>query len=119
VQLPVGFRVVSAAGEFEQRVEDMVRSVPAGTVASYGRVAGWVGAPGAARAVGGALAAGLDAPWHRVVTASGRLVPGYEREHERLLAAEGVTVRAGYVAAPIPWWEGPSPAAAADGCDRR
>ena len=114
MRLPVGFRVVSATGEFEQRVEEMVRAVPAGTVASYGRVAEWVGAPGAARAVGGALAGGLDAPWHRVVTASGRLVPGYEREHTRLLVAEGVAVRSGYVAAPIPWWAGPSPATTGD-----
>ncbi len=114
MRLPVGFRVVSATGEFEQRVEEVVRAVPAGTVASYGRVAAWVGAPGAARAVGGALAGGLDAPWHRVVTASGRLVPGYEREHTRLLVAEGVAVRSGYVAAPIPWWDGPSPAMTGD-----
>ena len=43
-------------------------------------------------------------PWHRVVTVAGRLVPGHETEHAERLRAEGVRVRDGHVAAPIPWW---------------
>ena len=49
--------------------------------------------PGAARAVGHLLAtSGDDLPWWRVVTASGRLVPGHEVEHARRLRDEGVPV---------------------------
>ncbi|MBT3970073.1 MAG: DNA methyltransferase, partial [Actinobacteria bacterium] len=36
--------------------------------------------------------------WWRVVTASGRLVPGLENEQTRLLRAEGVTITNGRVA---------------------
>lgn len=106
--LPIGFRVVAPATPFERRVEAVVRRIPAGHVASYGRVAGWVGQPDGARAVGGVMARGLDdMPWHRVVTAAGRLVPGHEAEHAERLRAEGVRVAGGHVAAPIPWWAGP------------
>jgi alkylated DNA nucleotide flippase Atl1 len=38
-----------------------------------------------------------DHPWWRVVTASGRLVPGHEEEHARRLTAEGVAVANGRV----------------------
>ena len=106
--LPVGFRIVAASTPFERRVEAMVRRIPAGRVASYGRVAEWVGRPEAARAVGRVMAMGLDdVPWHRVVTAAGRLVPNHEAEHAQRLRAEGVRVDRGHVAGPIPWWSGP------------
>ena len=108
MQLPPGFRIVADAGAFEQAVAAMVRRVPAGSVASYGRIAAWVDRPAAARAVGRALARGGDGvPAHRVVTADGRLAPGWEREQAELLRSEGVRVRRGHVAEPIPWWEGP------------
>ena len=69
VQVPVGFRVLAEASPFDQRVVAMVRLIPAGRVASYGRIAEWIGEPAAARAVGGALARTLeDVPAHRVVT---------------------------------------------------
>jgi methylated-DNA-protein-cysteine methyltransferase related protein len=107
-RLPVGFRVVAAATPFERRVEAVVRRVPPGRVVSYGSVAVWVDRPDGARAVGGVMARGLEGmPWHRVVTAAGRLVPGHEREHARLLRSEGVRVRGGHVTDPIPWWPGP------------
>jgi methylated-DNA-protein-cysteine methyltransferase related protein len=106
--VPIGFRVVAAATPFERRVEAVVRRIPPGQVASYGRVAGWVGRPDGARAVGGVMARGLDdMPWHRVVTAAGRLVPGHEAEHAERLRAEGVRIGGGHVADPIPWWTGP------------
>jgi methylated-DNA-protein-cysteine methyltransferase related protein len=69
-----------------------------GEVVTYGEVAAEAGYPGAARAVGTVLArTGVEVPWWRVVTASGRLVPGHEREHARLLAAEGVALHGGKV----------------------
>ena len=107
-RLPVGFRVVGAVTPFERRVERMVRRIPAGTVASYGRVAEWVGKPGAPRAVGRVMANCDGAlPWHRVVNSAGRLVPGHETEHAERLRSEGVRVADGRVAAPVPWWDGP------------
>jgi methylated-DNA-protein-cysteine methyltransferase related protein len=106
--LPPGFRIVTPPTPFERRVERMVRRIPAGTVASYGRVAEWVGAPDGARAVGGVMArSGEGVPWHRVVTAAGRLVPGHEAEHAERLRSEGVRVANGHVASPAPWWAGP------------
>jgi methylated-DNA-protein-cysteine methyltransferase related protein len=106
--LPVGFRIVGAVTPFERRVERMVRRIPAGRVASYGRVADWVGKPEAPRAVGRVMANCDGAlPWHRVVSSVGRLVPGHEAEHAERLRAEGVRVEAGHVLGPIPWWDGP------------
>ena len=108
MQLPVGFRVVSEPSRFEDIVADLVTRIPPGRVASYGRLAEWLGQPQAARAVGGALARNAgNAPAHRVVTASGRLAPGWEREQTELLRSEGVRVHRGHVAEPIPWWDGP------------
>ena len=108
MNVPVGFRVLAEASPFDQRVAAMVRLIPAGRVASYGRIAELIGEPAAARAVGGALARSLEeVPAHRVVTASGRLAPGWEREQRELLRAENVRVRRRAVTEPIPWWEGP------------
>lgn len=81
--------------ELRDTVQAVVRSIPAGTVMSYGEVAAEAGRPGAARAVGRIMATSDGTlPWWRVVTAAGRLVPGHEAEHRRRLRAEGVTVGA-------------------------
>jgi methylated-DNA-protein-cysteine methyltransferase-like protein len=88
---------------FERRVATVVRRIPRGRVASYSMVADRVQRPGAARAVGGALARGVGGPAHRVVTADGRLVRRWP-EQSQLLRDEGVPVRDGRVARPIPWW---------------
>jgi methylated-DNA-protein-cysteine methyltransferase-like protein len=70
-----------------------------GEVVSYGDVAAEAGFPGAARAVGAVLASHTadELPWWRVVTAGGRLVPGHEAGHARLLRKEGVAVVDGRV----------------------
>ena len=75
-----------------------------GDVVTYGEVAEEAGFPGAARAVGNLLRGsgdgavdGQGVPWWRVITASGRLVPGHEAEHARRLRAEGVEVNDGRV----------------------
>jgi methylated-DNA-protein-cysteine methyltransferase-like protein len=81
----------------------VVSGLRPGEVVSYGDVAEEAGFPGAARAVGSILAnptPGLVLPWWRVVTATGRLVPGLEADHARRLRAEGVVVREGRVARP-------------------
>jgi len=108
MRIPPGFRIVTEASSFERSVAEMVRRVPAGKVASYGRIAAWLGQPAAARAVGGAMARSPDGvPAHRVVTSVGRLAPGWEREQAELLRVEGVRVWRGHVREPIPWWDGP------------
>lgn len=85
-------------GDFEQRVDAVLRALHPGDVVTYGEVATEAGSPGAARAVGMLLArSGADYPWWRVVAAGGRLVPGHEGEQARRLGAEGVTVVDGRV----------------------
>ena len=104
MQAPVGFRIIASGSEFEARVEEVVRSIPRGAVAAYSAVAEQAGRPGAARAVGAVMARSEGLPWHRVVTVAGSLVAGHETEHAQRLRAEGVRVRRGHVAEPIPWW---------------
>jgi methylated-DNA-protein-cysteine methyltransferase-like protein len=83
---------------FETAVSRVLEGLREGDVVTYGEVASEAGYPGRARAVGAFLAAhGHGHPWWRVVTASGRLVPGHERQHERHLRAEGVVVTNGRV----------------------
>jgi methylated-DNA-protein-cysteine methyltransferase-like protein len=86
---------VSAAAEepFDVAVDRVLRALRVGEVVTYGEVAAEAGYPGAARAVGRFLAtSGGRYAWWRVVTASGRLVPGNEAEHARRLREEGVPV---------------------------
>jgi AraC family transcriptional regulator of adaptative response/methylated-DNA-[protein]-cysteine methyltransferase len=59
---------------FQLKVWEALQSVPAGTVMTYGALAEKLGHPGAARAVGTAIAAnniGFLIPCHRVVRADG------------------------------------------------
>ena len=90
---------------FDRRVLDAVRDVGWGRTASYGDIAKRVGAPRAARAVGGALGRNpisLVVPCHRIIAGDGTL-GGYggtgwvDRDKqlsrkEALLLREGVTV---------------------------
>jgi methylated-DNA-protein-cysteine methyltransferase-like protein len=86
---------------FEDAVVAVLDALQPGEVATYGEVAEEAGHPGAARAVGRILATSDGAhPWWRVVTSTGRLVPGHEAEHARRLEAEGHEVRDGRLVAP-------------------
>jgi O-6-methylguanine DNA methyltransferase len=90
---------------FDQRVLAAVRDVPWGRTASYGEIARRVGAPRAARAVGGAVGrnpVALLVPCHRIIAADGTL-GGYGGDgpadradaldrKRALLRREGVTV---------------------------
>ena len=82
---------------FTNQVRAAVAGLNPGEVATYGEIAAEVGRPGAARAVGQVLAGSGDLPWWRVVTASGRLVPGLEEEHARRLAGEGMVIEHNHV----------------------
>ena len=59
---------------FRKKVMQELRKVPAGVTVTYGELAAACGSPGAARAVGGVMAANpvpLFVPCHRVVAADG------------------------------------------------
>jgi methylated-DNA-protein-cysteine methyltransferase related protein len=78
---------------FASRAVAVLAGTAPGEVVTYGEVAAEAGAPRAARAVGRVLREhGASLPWWRVVTASGRLVPGLEAEQADRLEAEGVRV---------------------------
>jgi methylated-DNA-[protein]-cysteine S-methyltransferase len=90
---------------FDRRALEAVRGVDWGETASYGDIARRIGAPRAARAVGGALGRNpisMIIPCHRIIAGDGTL-GGYggdgwmDRERQRsrkeaLLLREGVTV---------------------------
>lgn len=77
----------------QRRITEVIRSLNEGEVVSYGDIADVAGFPGQARLVGRLLAVSSDdLPWWRVVTATGRLVPGQESLQRRMLADEGVEV---------------------------
>ena len=87
-----------------ERIYEAIRDIPCGRVASYGQVAEIAGIPRGARQVGWALKhlpRGRNVPWHRVITASGRIAfetgsARFERQR-RLLEKENVAVTGGRV----------------------
>jgi len=91
-----GIRVdLSGLPPFRRKVCEYVRTIPPGQIRTYGQVAAAVGSPGAARAVGGAMAGNpvpLLVPCHRVVGANGEMVgfsaPGGTRTKRALLEME-------------------------------
>ena len=87
---------------FRRAVWKACAEIPKGEVRTYGWIAGRIGKPGAARAVGAALGKNPFAPTvpcHRVVGADGRMT-GYSGKggvarKRRMLLAEGALVRRG------------------------
>lgn len=85
---------------FHRRVYEVTRTIPPGATLSYGEVAALAGAPGAARAVGQALARNpfaIVVPCHRVLASGGRIggfsANGGIATKLRLLSIEGTEVR--------------------------
>jgi methylated-DNA-[protein]-cysteine S-methyltransferase len=81
---------------FHRRVYEIARTIPPGTTLTYGEIAAWLGAPGAARAVGQALGRNpfaIIVPCHRVLAAGGKVggfsAQGGSTTKLRLLAIEG------------------------------
>ena len=100
--------MVSESTPLDDAIHAVVNAIPAGRVSSYGRIADAAGLPGRSRRVGLSMQRhGGELPWYRVVNASGRLVPGHEREQAQLLRAEGVMSSDGRIRPPIPWWPQP------------
>jgi methylated-DNA-[protein]-cysteine S-methyltransferase len=86
---------LSGLTAFRLRIYQALRAVPRGHVVDYGELASAAGTPGAARAVGQAMAHNplpLFVPCHRVVAASGRIggfsAPGGPATKRRLLELE-------------------------------
>jgi methylated-DNA-protein-cysteine methyltransferase-like protein len=79
----------------QARVVRCIRSLPAGTVSSYGAIARAAGWPGAARQVVRILRQVRGLPWHRVVGAGGaiKLTGENAAEQQFRLRMEGVTFR--------------------------
>ncbi len=80
---------------FQERVLRAEYGIPRGSVSTYGRVARHLGAPGAARAVGRALATNpfpIVIPCHRAIRSDGSLggYRGGPRMKRALLEMEGV-----------------------------
>jgi alkylated DNA nucleotide flippase Atl1 len=66
--------------EFVEAVLSLVERIPPGRVMTYGSIAEYLG-KGGPRQVGSVMSHyGGPVPWHRVVAANGRLVPGHEVE---------------------------------------
>ncbi len=81
--------------QFMRDVLNVVDIIPLGRVATYGQIARLIGRPRNARLVGKALgkSGGYGKhPCHRVVTANGRLVPGWI-DQRPMLVAENIPFR--------------------------
>jgi len=95
--VPAGVPIdLPRATDFRKRIYGVLRRVRPGRTLSYGELAAKAGRPGAARAVGAAMAANplpLFIPCHRVLTSDGRF-GGFTAEggvalKERMLRHEG------------------------------
>ncbi|NKQ57466.1 DNA methyltransferase [Amycolatopsis sp. K13G38] len=76
--------------ELHERVREVVATVPAGKVATYGDIAVIAGAS-TPRLVGRILSEdGADLPWHRILRANGTPAPHLVHRQLELLRAEGV-----------------------------
>ena len=81
---------------FNQRVIDLIKSIPKGNVATYGQIAALAGNPRGARMVVRVLHTSSKKeklPWHRVINSKGKisLPPGSGFELQKaLLEKEGI-----------------------------
>ena len=81
---------------FHKKVVSIIKRIPSGKVASYGKIAAYAGNPRAARQVVRTLHSSSDKeklPWHRVINSQGKisLKPGHGYELQKaLLESEGV-----------------------------
>nr|WP_107907154.1 methylated-DNA--[protein]-cysteine S-methyltransferase [Streptomyces chartreusis] len=92
-ELPLDWSLIS--GFNRQVLRELAKGVPFGTVVGYGDLAGRVGQPGAAQAVGVAMGANplpVVVPCHRVVESDGGIggFGGGLETKRKLLALEGV-----------------------------
>lgn len=96
---------------YTRKIYEIVATIPAGKVATYGQLSEMLGGKLDAREVGHimACAGGHDLPAHRVVNRSGTLAPDYafggQEKQQAMLEAEGVTfLSEGRVDMARHWW---------------
>ena len=83
-----------------EKIYEIVRQIPKGSVSTYGRIAFLAGNPRWARVVGYAMASCPDRsiPCHRVVHSDGSLSPSFDMGDDNLQAVylrnEGVIIKA-------------------------
>ena len=81
-------------GDFASHVLDLVDSIPAGRVMSYGDIAEYLGAGPGPRQVGRVMSGyGGAVAWWRVTHADGTPAPGHERAALARYLAEGTPLR--------------------------
>ena len=79
--------------DFASRVVEVVESIPAGRVMTYGSIAAVLGSR-ASRAVGQVMAyAGSELPWWRVIRASGHAPRDHESRALEMYRVEGTPLR--------------------------
>ena len=88
-------KTIAIDAYFQSEVQQVVCAIPQGFVLTYGHVARLIGHQQHARQVGLVLKriGEAQAPCHRVVNSSGRLVPSWDEQGE-LLHQEGVKFKA-------------------------
>jgi methylated-DNA-protein-cysteine methyltransferase related protein len=91
--------------EYVEAVLSVVERIPPGRVMSYGAIAEYLGR-GGPRQVGAVMSHyGGPVPWHRVVAANGRLVPGHEVEAGKRHRMEKTPMKGDRVdIAKAAWW---------------
>lgn len=94
---------------FVSAVEQIVKSIPRGSVLSYGAVAEQSGYPGAARAIGSMMRKNQDVsvPCHRVIRSDGRCGEynrGGEEKKAKRLKSEGVLIKKKIVSGKVIWY---------------
>lgn len=100
------------------RMHAVIRSIPRGSVATYGQIAELAGAPGRARVAAAALKTGAKLPWQRVIGKAsgmrGRIAirdPVGAAVQRQLLADEGViTTDNGLIKLDVYGWVPPTAA---------
>lgn len=104
IRAKVGSSLTAEIKPEHAAIQQVIRAIPRGRVASYGEIAKRAGLPRRARLVGRVLGdAGIAAklPWHRVLRSDGRFAfaPGSRgfREQRARLIEEGVVVKSGKV----------------------
>ena len=97
IEFDLSLLALEQCSEFQRSVLLAEHGIPRGWVSTYGRIAGYLGVPGGARAVGGALARNpfpIIIPCHRAIRADGHLggFQGGLEMKRALLELEGVEV---------------------------
>lgn len=84
---------------FTEKAIQVIKSIPAGKVMTYGQIAACAGSPRGARQVARLLhsmSSKYGLPWHRVVNAAGQIVVSDDESRfaqQTFLEAEGVEVK--------------------------